>query len=65
VVLAISLVIFYVGFIGLIFLPLPLCIIVPLIVMPAWTLLRHEMKRRKEWNNTKSQLSHIERKRGD
>jgi hypothetical protein len=65
VVLAISLVLFYVGFIGLIFLPVPLYMIVPLILMPAWSLLRHEMKWRKEWNNTKSQLSHIERKRGD
>jgi len=63
VVLAISLIIFYVGFIGLIFLPVPLYLIVPIIVMPAWTLLRHEMKWRTEWKNTKSQLSHIERKR--
>ena len=62
VIFGASLVILFTGFIGLVSVPVPLYLIVPFAVMPGWTLVRHELKWRDEYQKTKTQIKRIEGK---
>ena len=61
-ILGISFPVLYTGFIGLISLPVPIYFVLPLVLMPGWTLFRRELKWRKESEKTREQIERVKRR---